>query len=328
MGKNTICARLQTACLIALCIAIPGAAHAQTYPAKSVRFVIGLTAGSSSDITIRIIGQKLTELWRQNAVVDNRPGAGGNIAAELVAKAPPDGYTLLFWNVGLAIAHSYYPKLPYNALSDFVPVSLATSMPQVACVAPSLPARSIKDLIALAKSRPGEVLFSSAGNGQADHMAGELFAYMAKVKLTHVPFKGGPPALLAVMTGEVALDFPGLAVALSHIQAGKVRALAVTTAKRAPALPDIPTIAESGVPGYQQSIWSGVFAPAATPRRVVAKIGEDMIRAVKSTDTQKRLSQVGVDAVGDGPAEFDAFFKSEVEKWRRVVKATGIQGDL
>ncbi|MEX2163970.1 MAG: tripartite tricarboxylate transporter substrate-binding protein [Sulfuricaulis sp.] len=189
MRKPALISCLKAISLAVLWLAWPVTADAQSYPTKPVRFIIGLTPGSSSDITVRIIGQKLTELWGQSAVIDNRPGAGGNIGAELVASASPDGYTLLFWNVGLAIGHSYYRKLPFNALTDFVPVSLATSMPQVACVTPSLPVTSIQELIALAKSRPGDVLFSSAGNGQADHMAGELFAYLAKVKLTHIPYR-------------------------------------------------------------------------------------------------------------------------------------------
>lgn len=325
--SNTTARLVLPTALIAVTLATASALHAQSYPEKPIRFVIGLTAGSSSDITMRVIGQQLTTLWGQTAIIDNRPGAGGNIAADLVAKAAPDGYTLLFWNVGMAIAHSYYRKLRYNALTDFAPVSLATSMPQVVCVNSSLPVNSIKGLIALAKSRPAEVLFSSAGNGQADHMAGELFAYMARVKLTHIPYKGGPQALGAVISGEVALDFPGLAVAMPHVRAGKVRALAVTTTSRAPALLEIPTVAESGVPGYQQSIWSGVFAPAGTPQPIVAKLSEDVARVLKLGDTQTRLAALGVDPVGNTPAQFDQFFKDEIAKWAKVIKATGIHGD-
>lgn len=313
--------------LIALALATPGAANAQPYPGKPVRFIIGLTAGSSNDITLRIIGQKLTELWSQNVIVDNRPGAGGNIAADLVAKATPDGYTLQFGNVSIAIAHSYYRKLPYNALTDLAPVSLVSSFPQIASVNPSLPVRSIKELIALARSRPGEVLFSSVGSGQADHMAGELFAYMAGVKMTHVPYKGGPQALGAVISGEVALGFQGLPVAIPQIRAGKVRALAVTTAKRTPALPEVPTVAESGVPGYEHSIWAGVFAPAGTPQSIIAKVSEDIARVLKLADVQNRLAQLDVEIVGSTPAQFNAFFNAEVAKWAKLLKATGIRGD-
>lgn len=313
--------------LIALALATAGAANAQPYPGKPVRFIIGLTAGSSNDITLRIIGQKLTELWGQNVIVDNRPGAGGNIAADLVAKATPDGYTLQFGNVSIAIAHSYYRKLPYNALIDLAPVSLVSSFPQIASVNPSLPVRSIKELIALARSRPGEVLFSSVGSGQADHMAGELFAYMAGVKMTHVPYKGGPQALGAVISGEVALGFQGLPVAIPQIRTGKVRALAVTTAKRTPALPEVPTVAESGVPGYEHSIWAGVFAPAGTPQSIIAKVSEDIARVLKLADVQNRLAQLDVEIVGSTPAQFDAFFNAEVAKWAKLLKATGIRGD-
>lgn len=314
-----------TVTALALTTAVPAAA--QSYPERPVRFIIGLTAGSSNDITLRIIAQKLAESWGQNAIVDNRPGAGGNIAADLVAKAPPDGYTLQFGNISISIAHSYYRKLPYNALTDLAPVSLVSSFPQIVSVNPSMPVHSIKDLIALAKSRPGEVLFSSVGNGQADHMAGELFAYMAGVKMTHVPYKGGPQALGAVTSGEVALGFQGLPVAISQIRTGKVRALAVTTAKRTPALPELPTVAESGVPGYEHSIWAGVFAPAGTPQSIIAKVSDDIARLFKLSDVQKRLAQLDIEIVGSTPAEFDKFFKADVAKWAKLLKATGIQGD-
>ncbi len=313
--------------LVAIALNTATAAEAQSFPERPVRFVIGLTVGSSSDIAMRIIGKELTKSWGQNAVIDNRPGAGGNIAAELVSNAEPDGYTLLFWNVGIAISHAVYRNLRYNALTDLVPVSLATSMPQVACVTPASSVHSIKDLIALAKARPGGVLFSSAGTGQADHMAGELFGYMAGVKMTHVPYKGGPQALAAVMSGEVLLDFPGLAVALPHVTAGKVRALAVTSEKRSAALPSIPTIAESGVPGYQQTIWSGAFAPRRVARSVVAKLSDDFARALKAAEVQERLAQLGVEPVGSTSSQFEAFFKADVAKWIKVAKATGIQAD-
>lgn len=325
---DSIAARLAFhASLIALALTTAGAAHAQSYPERTVRFIFGLSAGSSSDIALRIIGQKLTELWGQTAIVDNRTGAGGNIAAELVTKAAPDGYTLLFSNVSIAIAPSYYRKLPFDPVKDLAPVALVTSLPHIVCLNPSLPVKSVKDLIALAKRRPGELLFSSAGIGQTDHMATEMFAYMAGIKMTHVPYKGGPQALQAVMSGEVALDFPGLPVALPLVKAGKVRAIAVTTARRSPAVPDIPTLAESGVAGYEHSLWNGLFAPAGTPQAIVNKLSEDFARVLKMHDVQERFAQLGIEPVGSTPAQFDTYFKAEVAKWVKVINATGIRSD-
>lgn len=304
-----------------------GAAHAQSYPTKPVRLITGLTPGSSTDILGRIIANELSKYWGQSVIVENRAGAGGNIGADAVAKAEGDGYTLLFWNVGIAIAHSYYRKLPYNALTDLATVSQTTLMPQVVCVSPSLPIHSINDLIAYAKSHPGQVFFSSAGNGQTDHMAAELFAHMTGIKVTHVPYKGGPQALTAVMAGEVAFDFPGLPVALPHVKSGKVRAIAVTTAKRSPIAPEIPTIAESGVPGYDHAFWTGVFAPANTPEPIVAKVSKDIAHVLKLPAVQEQLAKQGVEAVGSTPAQFSAFFKTEVERFAKLVEATGIKGE-
>lgn len=312
--------------LSALLVTI-GAAHAQSYPTKPVRLVTGLTAGSSTDILARLVAHELSKFWGQSVIVENQAGAGGNIAANFVAKAEPDGYTLLFWNVGIAIAHSYYRKLPYNALIDLATVSQTTLMPQLVCVTPSLPIHSISDLIAYAKSRPGQVFFSSAGNGQTDHMAAELFGHMTGIKITHVPYKGGPQALTAVMTGEVAFDFPGLPVALPHARSGKVRAIAVTTAKRSSVAPDIPTIAESGVPGYDHAFWTGVFAPAATPESIVAKVSSDIAHVLKLPAFQEQLAKQGVEGVGSTPSQFGAFFKSEVARFSKLIEATGIRGD-
>jgi len=309
-------------------LATTGLAYAQdSYPIKPVRFILPLTPGSSTDILGRLIANELSKLWGQSVIVENRAGAGGNIGADAVAKADPDGYTLLFWNVGIAIAHSYYRKLPYNALTDLSTVSQTTLMPQVVCVNPSLPINTIKDLIEYAKLKPGQVFFSSAGNGQTDHMAAELFAHMTGIKVTHVPYKGGPQALTAVMAGEVAFDFPGLPVALPHVKSGKVRAIAVTTAKRSSIAPEIPTIAESGVPGYDHTFWTGVFAPAGTPPPIVAKVGKDIAHVLKHPTVQEVLAKQGVEPVGSTPAQFSAFFKTEVERFAKLVEATGIKGE-
>lgn len=320
-NRSTLCVAL-----IALSLAAADSA-AQSFPEKAVQFVIGIGAGSSSDISLRIITQELTKSWGKAVIVDNRVGAGGNIAASYVAKSLPDGYTLLFSNSSITIGHSYYRKLNFNALTDLIPVSLVIAMPQIVSVNPSLPVSSIKDLIALAKTHPGDVLFSSGGSGSPLHMAGELFAYMANVKMMHVPYKGAPPSLTALISGEVGLSFPGLPVALPQVRRGKIRAIAVTTSKRAASAPDIPTIAESGVPGYEQSIWSGMLAPAETPRAILDKVSGDIARILKDAEIQKRFNKLGVEVLGSSPMEFDSFFKAEIAKWAAVVKATGIRSN-
>lgn len=314
-----------TTCTLAAFCA--GGVCAQSYPTKPVRAVVGFAAGSSTDVAMRLISPRLGELLGQTVIVDNRAGAGGNIAAEVTAKAAADGYTILFANGGIAIAQSYYTKLQYSALKDLVPVALVTSMPHIACSNISFPARSIKELIALAKTRPNDIMYSSAGIGNSDHMAGELFAYMTGIKLTHIPNKGGPQALQQVISGEVVLYFAGLPVCLPHVQSGRVRGLAVTTAKRSPAAPDIPTMQESGVQGYQHSLWNAVFAPAGTPPAIVTKISEDFARAVRLPDVQERFASFGIEAVPSSPAQFDQFFRAEVDKWAKVIKATGIHGE-
>ncbi len=302
-------------------------ADAQNFPVKPVRAVVGFAAGSSTDVAMRLISPRLGELWGQQVIVDNRAGAGGNIAAEFTAKAPPDGYTFLFANGGIAIAQSYYTSLQYNALKDLAPVALVTSMPHIVCSNLSFPARSIRELVTLAKARPGEIMFSSAGIGNSDHMAGELLGYMTGSKFTHVPNKGGPQALQQVISGEVVFYFAGLPVCLPFVKSGRVRGLAVTTAKRSPAAPDIPTMQEAGVAGYQHSLWNAVFAPAGTPPALVAKISEDIGRVTRLPDVQERFATFGIEAVAGTPAQFDQFFRAEVEKWAKVVKATGIHGE-
>lgn len=311
--------------LAALALVMPAAA--QNYPAKPVRVVIGFAAGSSSDVTMRLLGPKLTELWGQQVVIDNRPGAGGNIAAEFVANAPPDGYTLLFPSASIAIAQSYYRKLQYDAVRDLAPVSLASSMPNLLCVNKSLPVKSVKELIALAKARPGELLYSSSGTGTSDHMATELLSYMAGIRMTHVPYKNGPQAMADVIGGEVVMIITGLPTILPQVRAGKLRAVAVTTSKRAAAVPEVPTIAEAGVAGYEHTLWNGLFAPVKTPAVLLGKVSEDLAKVVRMPDIQERFSTLGIEAVGNSPQQFDRFFRAEVEKWARVVKATGIQAD-
>ena len=313
--------------LFALALAASSVAYAQSYPVKPVHFVIGLNVGKSSDTTLRIIATKLAEMWGQPVLVFNRPGASGNIAADFVAKAPPDGYTLLMSNDSIAIAPSYFRKLSYDPVKDLVPISEVTSMPQMVCVNPSLPVHSVKELIALAKAKPGELTFSSVGAGQTDHMATELFAHMTGIKMRHIPYSVGTQALTALVSGEVDVKFSGLAPTLPVMRAGKVRCLAVTSASRSPVVPDLPTLAEAGVPGYEHSLWTGVFAPTGTPPAIIDKVSHDIALVLKMPDVRKRLTPFSIALVGSTPGQFETFFKAEVAKWADVTKATGIRGD-
>jgi tripartite-type tricarboxylate transporter receptor subunit TctC len=286
--------------------------------------VFGLSAGSSSDVMARIVADKLSEKWGKAIIIDNRPGAGGNIAADVVAKSAPDGYTLLLSNVAIAIAPSYYAKLNYDPMKDLVPVTELAMAPHVLCVNPALPINSVKDLIATARATPGELMYASAGVGQTDHMATELFAQMAGIRMTHIPYKGGPQALQAVMAGEVALDFPGIAAALPFMKAGNVRCLAVSTSKRSPIFPELPTLDEEGIKGYEHSLWNGIFAPVGTPADIVAKLSAGFAEVLRSPDVIERLAALGIEPVGSNPEEFSRYFRAEVEKWTTVIKKTGI----
>ena len=311
-------------CVLAACVGVAGGAHAQAFPVKPVRIMIGFSAGSSTDTVARVIAQKLAESWGQPVIIDNRAGAGGNIAADVVAKASPDGYTLLFANNGLAISATLYRKLPYDAARDLEPVTQVTAMPHVLVANQNLPANSIRDLIALAKAKPGQLSFGSAGTGNSDHMAGELFKYLAGIDIAHVPYKGGPQALTDTVNGQVSMYFAGLPVAMPMVKAGRVKALGTSGIKRSAALPDVPTIAEAGVPGYEVSLWYGLLAPARTPPDILAKISADIARTLKLPEVQERFGTLGVETVGSTPAQFKAFVNSETGKWSKVVKATGI----
>jgi tripartite-type tricarboxylate transporter receptor subunit TctC len=303
-------------------------AVAQEYPSRPVRMVIPIGPGSSMDITGRVVAQKMNEIWAQPVIVDNRPGAGGNIGADVVAKAQPTGYTVLFCSPSLAIARSAYRKLPYDALRDLEPVTQISSRGNVLVVHPSLPVDSVRALIALAKAKPGQLAFGSGGgSGSSDHLVGELFNLLAGVNITHVPYKSGPQAQNDLIGGQIQVYFGGIPVNLPMIRAGKVKPLGVSLARRSPLLPDVPTVAEAGVPGYEVNVWYGLFAPSGTPRPVVARIASDVSRQLKSPEMQQRLAGLGVDAAGTTPAEFKALFTVEVEKWAKVVKAARITLD-
>jgi tripartite-type tricarboxylate transporter receptor subunit TctC len=312
----------------AMLLVAGGAAHAQDFPAKPVRMVVAIGPGSSMDIVARMIAQKLNERWRQPVVIDNRGGAGGTLAADVVAKGTADGYTLLFGSSSLAISAALHRKLPYDALRDFEPVVQISSRPIVLVVHPTLPANSVKDVIALAKAKPGQMNFGSGGGiGSSDHMAGELFKFLAGVDIVHVPYKSGPAVLTDLLNGQLSLYLGGLPVNLPMIKAGKVKALGTSGAKRSPALPDVPTIAEAGVPGYEVNVWYGLFAPRGTPKHIVSTIASEVNRVLKTPEIQERFAAQGVEAAETTPDQFKIYFQSDIRKWANVVKAAGVHVD-
>ena len=301
------------------------AAAAETYPVKPVRVIAAFSPGGFVDLTARLVSGPLSAALGQQVVVENRAGAGGIVGTELVAHAAPDGYTLTVGSAGThAVNQSLYPKLPYNVLRDFQPVARLTDAPSILAVHPSLPARSVKDLIALARSRPGEIMYASAGAGTSTHLAAALFEHLARVKLVHVPFKGGGPAMIAVVAGEVPVTFGTAASVSPHTRSGRLRGLAVTGGQRSALLPELPTIAESGLPGYEMLNWLGMFAPAGTPRAVVERLSSELARIARMPEVSSALKAAGAEPSPLGADEFARFVKSEVEKWAKVVAATGM----
>jgi len=306
------------------CIAL--GAFAQSYPSRPIRLVVPFPAGGTTDILAREAAQKLTEVLGQAVVVDNRPGAAGNIGSDLVAKSAPDGYTLLMGTVGThAINPSLYSKMPYDHVKDFAPVVLVAGVPNVLVVNPTLPVNSVADLIKLAKDKPGQINFASSGSGTSIHLSGELFKTMAGVDMTHVPYKGSSPALTDLIGGQVQIMFDNLPSALPQIKGGRLRAIAVTSLKRAPVLPDIPTINESGLPGFEASSWFGVLAPAGTPAAIVARINTEVNKWLQSADAREKLLGQGAEAAGGSPEQFGNFIRAESEKWAKVVKFSGVK---
>jgi tripartite-type tricarboxylate transporter receptor subunit TctC len=300
---------------------------AQTYPTKVVRYIVADPAGGNSDILARIVAEGLTQVFGQQVIVDNRGGAAGNIAAEIAAKAPADGYTIFQVATTHAVNISLYNNLAYDLVRDFAPVTQLASAPAVVVVHPSLPVKSISDLVKLAKAKPGAIKYSSAGVGTSTFVAPELFKRWAAVDLLHVPYRGGGPALLAVITGETSVYFSPLATALPFIQQGKLRALAVTTVKRLPLLPDYPTVAETGYPGYQATNWYGIMVPVKTPKETIAALNRAAISVLNSPIASKRLNDLGFIAIGDQPEEFGAHIKSQIESLGKVMREFRVTGD-
>jgi len=304
---------------------VAATAQAQTWPVKAVRLVVPFAAGGSTDIIGRTLGQKLNEMWGQPVVVDNRPGGSTVIGTDVVAKSPPDGYTLLVTPAPFTIVPSLIAKLPYDPAKDFEPITLINTTPLVIVVNPSVPAKSIKELIALAKSRPGALNYGSSGSGGSNHLAGELFNAMTGVKMIHIPYKGNAPALTDLIGGHVDVVFNGLTSAMPFIKSGKLRALAVTSLARTGSLPDMPTLDELGLKGFQAVAWNGLTAPARTPKDIIAKINSDALKVVRSAELVERLKAEGSDPVGNSPAEYSAFLRNEIAKWAKVIKSAGVK---
>jgi len=307
---------------LAATIAMP--AVAQVYPTKPVRMIIPFSAGGAADVPGRIVTQKLGETFRQQVLVDNRPGAGSTIGADAAAKAAPDGYTIFMISNTHFVSAALYKKLAYDSLNDFTPVTQITSAPNVLVVHPSLPVKSVKELIALAKARPGQIDYASSGNGSTQHLTGALFASMAGINITHIPYRGSGPVTSDLLGGQVMVAFPGIAGMLPHIKSGKLRPLGVTGGKRSPELPEVPTIAEAGVKGYEMVAWFGVAGPKGLSRDIQMKLHGDLLRVLKTPEMGKSLQAVGQEpAWQDSPEKFFDFMKVEADKWAKVVKASG-----
>ena len=313
---------MKTTILIAafLAAAVPAAAAAQAYPSRPIRLIVAFHPGGSVDAVARVVAPRLSESLGQPVVIENRSGASGNIGTELVARAKPDGYTLIIHTIPFVANAHLYERMPYDPLADFAPVSLLCSSPAVLVVHPSVPAHSVAELLALARSKPGVLNYSAAGAGTNPHIAGELFNMLGNVDIVAVQYKGGGPALVAVLGGEVGITFQNISEAVPHVSSGRLRALGVTSAKRAAALPEVPTIAESGVPGYEFTTWHGVLAPKGTPRDVVLLLNAKLVSVLHSPEISARFAQMGLDVIASTPEEFSEHLKKELDKWGRVIR--------
>jgi tripartite-type tricarboxylate transporter receptor subunit TctC len=310
-----------------LVLSAPAAWAQSAYPAKPVRVVLGFPPASAADIVARVVGAKMADGLGQQIVIDNRPGASSNIATEFVVRAPADGYTLLIGTIANTINASLYAKLPFDFARDLVPIIAVAAVPNLLVVHPSLPVRSVQELIKFAQARPGEILYGSSGNGTGPHLSGELFNLMGHVKLVHIPYKGSPQAVTDLLGGRVMVMFAPASTALPHIKAGSLRGLASSGAQRASAAPDLPTIAEAALPGFETSVWFGLLAPAPTPREIVDRVNRETLRALGDADVKKQFAAQGIDAMGGTPDQFAAYIREETAKWARVVQASGAKLD-
>jgi tripartite-type tricarboxylate transporter receptor subunit TctC len=312
-------------CLMALAVLASAAAQAQTYPTRPVRVIVPYAAGGNTDFTARAIGTKLSPVFGQQVIVDNRPGGATNIGTEVVAKAPPDGYLLLMGGASNAINMSLFAKPPYDTLRDFAPVILCVQGANVLTVHPSVPAKNLKELIALAKARPGKLNFASSGIGSSNQMAGELLKVMAGVNIVHVPYKGNAPALTDTVAGHVEMMFSGVPAIVPHVQSGRLRALGIGSLKRFPALPQVPTFDEAGVRGYEATTWFGLMAPVKTPREIIARWNVEVGKILATADIKERFANDGLEPMGGTAEEFGKFIRSEIDKYAKVIKAAGVQ---
>ena len=313
--------------LLAASLACPATVMAQGYPTRTIRLIAHSSPGGTSDILGRLVAQKLTEALGQQVVVENRAGASGIIGVEVAAKAPPDGYTLLITQTSIAINPSMFAKLPYNALRDFAPITQLVAAPNLLMVHPSVPATSVKGFIALAKAKPGSLVNGSPGQGTSPHLSAELFKIMTGIRLDHVQYKGAGMAIVSLLAGEIPVMFTTPPTAMPYIKAGRLRPLGATTTTRIEALPDVPTIAEAGVPGYESVQWFGMLVPAGTPRPVIERLHLEIVRGLRAPDMKERLTSLGLNAVGSTPEQFAAYIKSETEKWAKVIKSMGIKSE-
>jgi len=325
-ARSIIVARQLVAALALLAVALPQALAQDSYPNRPIRIIVPTAPGGPSDIGARLIAQELTKRWGRQVVVDTRPGAGTIIGTEIVAKAAPDGHTLLVSPSTLAINPATYKNMPYDAVRDFAPITQTHFVPNLILVHPSVPAKSVKELISLARSRPGEILYASSGHGTNPHLVIELFASMTQIRLLHVPYKGTLPGLIETIAGRVAMiATSSMSLVVPHVRTGKLRALGITSATRSPMLPDIPTIAEAGVPGYEAVQWSGMLAPAATPQEIITRLHKEVTAILRTPDIRDRLAADSAVVVASSPEQFAEFVKTEMVKWVNVAKAAGIR---
>lgn len=314
--------------LVACTLILDGSAavtRADTYPSRSIQLIVGYAAGGSTDVIARIVGQRLSEALGQPVVIENRPGAGATIASAQAARSAPDGYTLFMSTIANTINTSLHPKLPFNFATDFAPISLVATVPNVLVLNPFVPATTLKEFIALAKNKPGQINFASSGAGSSIHLSGELFNTVAQVRLVHVPYRGSAPAVTDLISGQVESMFDNLSSSLPHIKAGKFRALAVTSARRSPAAPDIPTMAEAGLPGFEVTSWFALVAPAKTPKAIIARLNEETRKILAQPDVKARLAELGADVAPSTPEALAQLIASETLKWAGVVKASGMK---
>jgi len=326
----TVSTHLARSTMIAALAFVFGGGTAQgaaNYPVKPIRYIVGYTPGGTADMLARAVGQKLTEAWGQQVIVENRPGGGTNIGTEIAARSPPDGYTLFMPTVANAINPTLYPKLNFDPVKDFSYIINFAKVPGILVVHPSVPVKNAKELIALARAHPNALRHGSTGIGSPHHLAGEIFKTMSGVKMIHVPYKGATPAIADVVAGHIEIYFGAMVSTLPHAKSGRLRALAVTSAKRVAAAPDMPTLDEQGLKGFETGSWFGMAVPAATPRDIVAKLHAEATRSIAAPELRKRMSAEGAEFVGDTPEEFTAFFKSEMMKWGKAVKASGAKVD-